>query len=114
MNIGGVLMLSFIGSLAQSAAAQAAFAVVLHAALLVDYVDIGGIDGRGGGCGRSESRCGPARSRRRCDARGGMVRILQARRLLGSSFCSSRDNCSRSLECTIRRSLTLVFSYCVC
>ncbi len=27
MNIGGVLMLSFIGSLAQSAAAQAAFAV---------------------------------------------------------------------------------------
>jgi hypothetical protein len=59
MNVGGVLMLAFIGSLAESAAAQAAFAGRVLAALLADHLDGGGAHGRGGGGGRPEPRRRP-------------------------------------------------------
>ena len=58
MNIGGVFMLAFIGSLAQSAAAQAAFAVELHGTVFARDVDVGWFDGRGGRCCRTKSRRG--------------------------------------------------------
>jgi putative MATE family efflux protein len=46
MNIGGVLMLRFIGSLEQSAAAQAGLRGRLHRVVLVDHVDVCRPDGR--------------------------------------------------------------------
>ena len=55
MNVGGVFMLCvhrFAGAECGSAGGVCGF---LHGTLLVDYVDLGGIDGRGGGCSRSES-----------------------------------------------------------
>ena len=51
MNVGGVLMLAFIGSLAQSAAAQAAYRRLLHPALLAHHLDVHRAHGRGR-CGR--------------------------------------------------------------
>ena len=75
MNIGGVFMLAFIGSLAQSAAAQAAFAVSYTELFSLDHVDVSRIDGRGGGGGWSEPRRGQARSRECGGARGGAFRI---------------------------------------
>lgn len=55
MNVGGVLMLSFIGGLAQSAAAQAAYAVS-YVQLLSHHLDLDGINGCGGRSCRAESR----------------------------------------------------------
>ena len=55
MNIGGLLMLRFIGSLQRSAEAQAAYAVVLHGVVFPDHMDIRGADGRSGRVGRPES-----------------------------------------------------------
>ncbi len=96
MNVGGVLMLAFIGSLAQSAAAQAAFAVGIHPIVLVDHLDVGGADGRGRGGGRSEPRRGPSRPGREGGARRGPLRLRRRgvhRDLLPAS---SRGSCSPS------------------
>ena len=98
MNIGGVLMLSFIGSLPQSAAAQAAFAVSYIAALLADHVDVRRPDGRRGGGGRPEPRratCRIARTRR-CTSRPDTCLAGAAR--LGLLFFFLRDSCSRCLR----------------
>src|SRR5882757_3626031 len=59
-NVGGVLMLSFIGALPQSAAAQAAF--------LARDVDVRRADGVGGCDCRPEPRSKAGRSRSRCGA----------------------------------------------
>ena len=64
MNVGGVFMLSFIGSLAQSAAAQAAFAVSYSQLFSLITWTTTGAHGRGRGGRRPEPRRGQAGSRR--------------------------------------------------
>ena len=95
MNVGGVFMLAFIGSLAQSAAAQAAFAIVVHAAVLAHHVDVGGADGRGGRGGGTEPRGRQSRSRGRGGARRGALRARR-RRDHRQPLLPSRGSCSRS------------------
>ena len=94
MNVGGVLMLSFIGSLAQSAAAQAAFAVSYSRALLAHHVDVDGTHGRGGRGGRTEPRRREARSRRRGGPRRGAHRRAQRPRSSDCSFFLPARSCS--------------------
>ena len=65
MNVGGVFMLRYIGSLEHSAAAQAAFAVGLHRALLAHHLDVERADGRVGDDRRPEPRRRQSRSRGR-------------------------------------------------
>ena len=94
MNIGGVLMLRFIGSLAQSAAAQAAFAVGYSQLFsLITWTSVGlmgaaaAIAGQNLGAGQPE-RAVAGRARRgahRARRRGGRRRC---------SSSSSRDSCS--------------------
>jgi Na+-driven multidrug efflux pump len=72
MNVGGVLLLAFIGSLAQSAQAQAAYTVGVHAALLAHHLDGVGLMGAAAtlagqnlGAGQPEraaARCTPPRA----------------------------------------------------
>ena len=59
MNVAGVLLLRFMGSLAYSAEAQAAYAVCYTELFVVHHLDVGRADGRGGGDRRPESRRGP-------------------------------------------------------
>jgi putative MATE family efflux protein len=65
MNIGGVLLLAFIGSLAQSAAAQAAYAIAYTELFsLVTWTSVGlmgaaaTVAGQNLGCGSAGARCG--------------------------------------------------------
>ena len=71
MNIGGVFLLRFIGSLEHSAAAQAAYRGRLHRALLADHVDVDRPDGRAGDDRRAEPgrRQSGSRRRRACTSR---------------------------------------------
>ena len=102
MNVGGVFMLSFIGSLAQSAAAQAAFAVV-YAQLfsLITWTSDGlmgaaaAVAGQNLGAGKPE-RATAAVARRR--AASGSA----AQRSSGSSSSCSPASCSPCSGCTTR------------
>ena len=81
MNVGGVLLLAFIGSLAESAAAQAAYAVSYTQLIFACYVDFGWSDGSsGGGCG-TKSRC---RTTRTSECRRAYSRPFRS---LGRSIC---------------------------
>jgi hypothetical protein len=60
MNVGGVLMLGFIGSLAQSAGGAGGVRGVVRAALLARHLDVGRAHGRCRHGRRPEPRRGPA------------------------------------------------------
>ena len=86
MNIGGVLMLAFIGSLAQSAAAQAAFAVSYSQLFsLITWTSVGlmgaaaAVAGQNLGAGKPD-RADAGRARR------GAHRARRARRCVGLVF----------------------------
>ena len=84
MNIGGVLLLRFIGSLPQSAAAQAAYAVgYTELFSLITWTSVG-LDGRRGDDRRSEPR------RRQSRARDG-GRAVASRIGLGVAAVVGRD-----------------------
>jgi Na+-driven multidrug efflux pump len=94
MNIGGVLMLAFIGSLAQGAAAQAAFAIVVLAAVLAHHVDVVGLMGAAAAvAGQNLGAHNPDRAERG-GARRGALRLWRVRRSSARSSCSSRASCS--------------------
>ena len=96
MNVGGVFMLAFIGSLAQSAAAQAAFAVSYSQLFsLITWTSVG-LMGAAAAVAGQNLGAGQARPRRRGGARGGAHRAGRARRSSARSSSSSRDSCSRS------------------
>ena len=59
MNVAGVLLLRFMGSLPSSAEVQAAYAVCYTGALLLHHLDVGRSDGGRGRNRRPEPRCGP-------------------------------------------------------
>ena len=95
MNVGGVLMLAFIGSLPAERRGAGGVRRVLYAAVFADHMDVGGIDGRGRRGGRTESRrrasrsrgCGGARGRALWICRRGGHRILFS----GLSAAAARD-----------------------
>ena len=95
MNIGGVFMLSFIGSLAQSAAAQAAFAVSYSQLFsFVTWTSVG-LMGAAAAVAGQNLGAGQARPRRtpRCTSR--RASVSPARHSSEFSTSSSRDSCSR-------------------
>ena len=69
MNVAGVLLLRFIGSLEHSAEAQAAFAVGYTELFSLNHLDVGRPDGRHRGRGRAEPR-GRAPGAKRPSGRG--------------------------------------------
>ena len=90
MNVGGVLLLRFIGSLEQSAEAQAAYAVGYNAALLAHHLDVGRADGRRGDDRRAEPRRRPARAgveRRAASRRASALAVAAVRRRCCSCSC---------------------------
>ena len=100
MNVAGVLLLRFIGSLEHSAEAQAAYAVG-YAELfsLITWTSVGS-DGRGRRGRRAEPRRRPSRARdaRRCRSRRGSGWASRPRSARCS--CSSPSSCSRSSAST--------------
>ena len=115
MNIGGVFMLAFIGSLAQSAAAQAAFAVSYSELFsLVTWTSVG-LMGAAAAVAGQNLGAGQSRPRRSRGAHGGAHRARGfARRSSACSSGSSRRSCSRSSACTIRTSSGSACSCCAC
>ena len=63
MNVAGVMLLRFIGSLRAERRGAGRLCDRLHRAVLADHVDVGGLDGRGGDDRRPEPRRRPSRAR---------------------------------------------------
>ena len=70
MNLGGVFLLRFVGSLPESAEAQAVYRGELHAAVLVHHLDVGGHHGGDRGHRGAEPGRQQAGSFGACRARG--------------------------------------------
>ena len=95
MNVGGVFMLAFIGSLAQSAAAQAAFAVSysqLFSFITWTSVGLMGAAAAVAGQNLGAGQAGPGHA---SGARGRPHRRRQCRVRRECSFSSSRGSCWR-------------------
>ena len=114
MNIGGVLMLAFIGSLAQSAAAQAAFAVSYTQLFsLITWTSVGlmgaaaAVAGQNLGAGNPD-RADAGRARR------GALSASAARRSSARSSSSSRGSCSAMFGMNDRRWSRSACSCCAC
>ena len=60
MNLAGVMLFRFIGSLQHSAEAQAALRHRVHGAVFADYLDVGGAHGGDGCRGRAKPGSGPS------------------------------------------------------
>ncbi len=80
MNVAGVMLLRFIGSLAAERRGAGRLCDRLHRAVLADHVDVGGLDGRGGDDRRTEPRRRPSRARDAGRARGVAHRRCRRRR----------------------------------
>ena len=63
MNVAGVMLLRFIGSLRAERRRAGRLCDRLHRVVLADYVDVGGVDGRGRDDRRTEPRRRPSRAR---------------------------------------------------
>ena len=113
MNVAGVMLLRFIGSLEQSAAAQAAYAIgYTELFSLITWTSVG-LDGRGRDDCRPEPRRRPSRARDARRARrlahrpgGGRRRGLHLRGLPGSAVVAVRRHRSGGR----RRSASSCFS----
>ena len=96
MNIGGVFMLAFIGSLAQSAAAQAAFAVSYSQLFsLITWTSVGLMGAAAAVAGQNLGAGQPDRADEAVHV-AARIRRSPARRSSACSSCSSRGSCWRS------------------
>ena len=94
MNVGGVLLLRFIGSLPAQRRSAGGVRGRLRGAVLADHVDVGRADGRRGRGRRPEPRRRQARSQRARRAPRGAHRPWRRRRRSARCSCSSRSSCS--------------------
>ena len=114
MNVGGVLMLAFIGSLAQSAAAQAAFAVSYTQLFsLVTWTSIGLMGAAAAVAGQNlgARAARPRATAVHVAARIGVAGAAVHRRCSSSS---SRGSCWASSAWTSRRWSRSATSCCAC
>ena len=96
MNVGGVLMLAFIGSLAQSAPAQAAFAVAYTQLFsLITWTSIGLMGAAAAVAGQNLGAGHPDRAAQAVHI-AGTVRLHRRGVHRCRSSSSSRGSCSRS------------------
>ena len=102
MNVGGALTPAFIGSVAQSAAAQAAYAVSYSQLFsLITWTSLG-LMGATAAAGQNLGAGKPDRAEQAAHV---AARIgLAGAAFIGVFFSSSRSSCSPSSECTIRLS----------
>ena len=96
MNVGGMLMLAFIGSVAQGAAAQAAFAICYSQLFsLITWTSVGLMGAAAAVAGQNlGAEQAGARRRRRCTSRRG-IGLAGAAMHRRCSSCSCRASCSR-------------------
>ena len=94
MNVGGVLLLRFIGSLRAERRGAGGLRGRLHGAVLADHVDVGRADGRVGDDRRPESRRRQSRAGGRRRAGGGAHRPRRGRGHRRAVRADSRNTCS--------------------